>query len=271
MASASVRTMGRAYEGEGCETLRKSFCRHRLSSAGLTTPAPALPNVENMETLESSRSVAQTHSRQGWWYRESVVSTLRAVLVAVLGAMLIGGLTSLGQQYLPAWLNSLANSVGGWTMLSFLLVWLGRARPLLAAVLGVVVFQLLTESYSVVSEWRGFDDGDPFTSIWTVVGLIAGPVLGVSAGLARHGRPVCRALGVTPLSAVLLGEGIWALNTIADTTSPVYWSLEIVLSVALLVAAVLRTGLTLRAISLVGGVWLAGALAYTGVIVYILN
>ena len=232
---------------------------------------PGVPSVASMETLESSRTLEPQPARIPQWGRESAASAARAGAVAIVGAILIGGLTSVGQQYLPAWLNSLANSVGGWTMLSFLLVWLGRARPLLAAVLGVVVFQLLTESYSVVSEWRGFDDGDPFASIWTVVGLIAGPVLGVSAGLARHGRPVWRALGVTPLSAVLLGEGIWALNTIADTTSPVYWSLEIVLSVAFLVAAVLRTGLTLRAISLVGGVWLAGALAYTGVIVYILN
>jgi len=224
-----------------------------------------------METLESSSTVAPGRSRQGWWYRESRASVLSAVLVAVLGAMLIGGLTSLGQQFLPAWMNSLANSVGGWTMLSFLLVWLGRAKPLLASVLGVVVFILLTESYSVVSEWRGFDDGDPFTSIWTVVGLIAGPLLGVSAALVRHAPPLWRVLGVTPLSAVLLGEGIWALNTIVDTTSPVYWSIEIVLSVLFLVAAIRRTGLGAGGIATVAGVWVLGTLAYVGVIVFILN
>ena len=224
-----------------------------------------------METLESSSAVAPGRSRQVWWYRQSRASVLSAVLVAVLGAMLIGGLTSLGQQFLPAWMNSLANSVGGWTMLSFLLVWLGRAKPLLASVLGVVVFILLTESYSVVSEWRGFDDGDPFTSIWTVVGLIAGPVLGVSAALVRHAPPLWRVLGVTPLSAVMLGEGIWALNTIIDTTSPVYWSIEIVLSVLFLVAAIRRTGLGAGGIATVAGVWVLGTLAYVGVIVFILN
>lgn len=224
-----------------------------------------------METLEASRPVAPVRILRGWWYRESVPSTLRAVSVAVIGAMLIGGLTSVGQQYLPDWINSLANSVGGWTMLSFLLVWLGRAKPLLAALLGVLVFVLLTESYSVVSEWRGFDDGDPFTSIWTMVSLVAGPVLGVSAGLVRHAPGVWRALGVTPLSAVLLGEGIWALNTIADTTSAVYWFLEILLSIAFLVAAILRTGLTARLTALVGCVWLVGAVAYTGVVVFVLN
>ncbi|MCU1446564.1 MAG: hypothetical protein JWP54_2222 [Cryobacterium sp.] len=118
-----------------------------------------------METLEASHSVAPVHSGALWWYRESVPSALRAVLVTGPGAMLVGGLTSFGQQYLPAWINSLANSVGGWTMLSFLLVWLGRAKPLLGLFSGVLVFLLLTESYSVVSEWRGFDDGDTFTSI----------------------------------------------------------------------------------------------------------
>jgi hypothetical protein len=224
-----------------------------------------------METLESSSPVAPVRVRAGWWYRESLASTLYAVLVAVLGAMLIGGLTSLGQQYLPAWINSLANSVGGWTMLSFLLVWLGRAKPLLASLLGVVVFVLLTEAYSVVSEWRGFDDGDPFTSIWTVVGLVAGPVLGVSAGLVRYAPPLWRVLGVTPLSAVLLGEGSWALSTIVDTTSPVYWSIEIVLAALFLATAIRRTGLSTGGIATVAGVWLLGALAFVGVIVFILN
>jgi hypothetical protein len=224
-----------------------------------------------METLESSTPAAPVRACRDWWYRESVASAGRAVLVALLGAMLIGGLTSLGQQYLPAGINSLANSVGGWTMFSFLLVWLGRAKPLLSALLGVVVFVLLTESYSVVSEWRGFADGDPFTSIWTIVGLVAGPVLGVSAGLVRHASPLWRVLGVTPLSAVLLGEGIWALNTIVDTTSPVYWSLEVLLSVLFLTAAIRRSALGARGIALVVGVWLAGTVAFFGVIVHILN
>lgn len=224
-----------------------------------------------METLEASVPAAPTRSRHGWWYRQSGSSTLRAVLIAVLGAMLVGGLTSVGQTYLPPEINSLANSVGGWTMVGFLLVWLGRARPLLAAILGVVVFQLLTESYSVVAEWRGFDDGDPFASIWTIVGLVAGPVLGLSASLARHGSPVWRALAVTPLGAVLLGEGIWALNTIVDSTSPVYWTLEIVLSVVFVAAAIIRTGLSTRWIPLVVSIWLVGTLAYAGVIVYVLS
>jgi len=235
-------------------------------------PRPAgLPSVGEMETLESSRTVQPAETGSGWWHAETRRSALRATLVAIAGAVLIGGLTSFAQQYLPPWVNSLSNSVGGWTMFSFLIVWLGRARPLLAAALGVVVFQLLVESYSAVSEWRGFDDGDPFTSIWTVVGLAAGPLLGAAAGLVRYAPPVWRALAVTPLSAVLLGEGIWALNTIADTTSPVYWSLQIVLSVVFLLAAIGQSRLAPRAISLVLCVWLLGTLAYVAVCVFVLN
>jgi len=224
-----------------------------------------------METLQSSRTTEPADSRTGWWRGETRRSALWATVVAIGGAVLIGGLTSVGQQALPPWLNSLSNSVGGWTMFCFLIVWLGRARPLLAAVLGVVAFQLLIESYSVVSEWRGFDDGDPFTSVWTVAGLAAGPIVGAAGGLVHYAPRLWRALAVTPLCAVLLGEGIWALNTIADTTSPVYWALEIVLSVVFLLAAVLPARLTQRSISLVVCVWLLGTLAYLAVCVFVLN
>jgi len=232
---------------------------------------PGVPSVASMETLESSRTLEPPPARIPRWGRESAASAARAGAVAIVGAILIGGLTSVGQQYLPAWLHSLSNSAGGWTMFSFLIVWLGRAKPLLAAALGVLVFQLLVESYSVVTEWRGFDDGDPFSSVWTVVGFVAGPLLGLSAGLVRHAPPLWRALAVTPLSAVLLGEGIWALNSIVDTTSPVYWSLEIVLSATFLVTALIRCRLTARLVALVVSVWLLGTLAFVGVLVFVLN
>ncbi|WEO75700.1 DUF6518 family protein [Cryobacterium sp. SO2] len=223
-----------------------------------------------METLESSRAGAPPRPATGWWV-ETWSSVLRAGVVAVVGAVLIGGLTSVAQQYLPSWVNSLSNSAGGWTMFSFLIVWLGRARPLLAGVLGIVVFQLLVESYSVVSEWRGFDDGDPLSSVWTVVGLVAGPLLGVAAGLVRHGSPRWRALAVTPLAAVLLGEGVWALSTIVDSTSPVYWALEVLLSAGFIAAALVRTRATWPLRLLVVGVWLAGTVAFLLVWIVVLG
>lgn len=203
-----------------------------------------------------------TASASPRWYSATWRSGLLAFLIVLLGALLIGGLTSIAQQYLPDWLRSLSNSAGGWTMFSFLLVWLSRARPLLGAFLGIVAFQALNEGYGVVSLWRGFFYSEPFASNWTLIGLAAGPILGVAAALTRHGNPFWRALGVTPLSAVLLGEGFYGLQFIADTTSPVYWTLEIVLAVVFIAIAILSARLRLPAALAVLGVWLAGALAF---------
>ena len=81
---------------------------------------------------------------------------IRAVIIVVLVAAVIGGATSPGQQYLPDAIRSLANAVGPWFVAIQLAVYAGRSRLGLAAILGVVGFVLLNVSYAVVSESRGF-------------------------------------------------------------------------------------------------------------------
>jgi len=185
----------------------------------------------------TSTTTAATRSA---WYSESWGSALGATVIAVVGSLVLGGLTSFGQQYLPAPLRSFANSSGGWTMLAFLLVRAGRARPLLAAVLGVVAFEGLVEGYAVVSSWRGFFYAEPFSSVFSLIGFAAGPVLGVAASLTRWARPRWRVLGVTPLAAVLVGEGAWGLRHVADTTGSTYWILQLVLGPVFLAVAIRR-------------------------------
>ncbi|GAA4265634.1 DUF6518 family protein [Frondihabitans peucedani] len=167
-------------------------------------------------------------------------SGLAAAAVVVLGALLVGGLTSLGQQYLPSWLTSLANSSGGWSLFAFLLVWLVRARPALAAVLGALAFVAMVEAYGLVSGWRGYFYAAPFSSRWTLIGLFAGPVIGVAASLARSPRHARRIGGVAILSTVLVAEGAYGLVTLLGSTSPVYWTLEVVAGAAFLAAAIVR-------------------------------
>ena len=210
---------------------------------------------------------ALSESSSSSWYRETWRSAVTAIVVVLAGSLLIGGSTSFAQQYLPSWLNSLSNSAGGWTMFSFLLVWLSRARPLLGLVLGVVSFESLNEGYGIVSGWRGFDYGAPFSTSWALVGLAAGPLLGIAASLTRYGRPLWRMLGVTPLAAVLLAEGVWALTHISDTTSPVYWTLEVVLSAIFVGAALLQKRPWPREAALVITVWLVGAASFWALIV----
>jgi hypothetical protein len=158
-----------------------------------------------------------------------------ALLVAV-SSLVLGGLTSFGQTVLPASLNSFANSAGGWTILTFGLVWLSRVRPPVAAALGLVSFVLLVEGYRIVSGWRGYYYAEPFQDTFTIIGVLAGPIVGLSAALVRSGPASWKPAAAAPVAAVLIGEGVYGLTVIAASTSPVYWTLQIVLGVALLTA-----------------------------------
>ncbi|PPH28215.1 DUF6518 family protein [Rathayibacter sp. AY1F9] len=165
---------------------------------------------------------------------------LRALLVALLGGLVLGGLTSLLQGFLPPSVSSFANSSGGWSMLVFALVRLGGARPAAGAALGLLSFWALLEGYDLVTAARGFGYSPPFTDVFWLLAVPAGPILGAAAALTLHGSRTCCVLAVAPLSGVLIGEGVWALGAVADTTSPVYWWLQIVLGAGFLVLAVVR-------------------------------
>ncbi|KQQ19779.1 hypothetical protein C1I63_14140 [Rathayibacter caricis DSM 15933] len=167
-------------------------------------------------------------------------SLLSALALALVGGLLLGGATSLLQTVLPPALNSFANSSGGWSMLVFALVRLTRVRPVPGAVVGLVSFLAMLEGYDLVTGWRGFGWSPPFSDPFWLLAVPAGPILGAAAALTLHGTTAWRVPAVAPLSGVLIGEGIWALGAVADTTSPVYWWLEIVLGVGFLLLAVLR-------------------------------
>jgi hypothetical protein len=173
--------------------------------------------------------------------RTSVLRAVAATAVVLGGAVVVGGLSSPGQQYLPDWLGSLCNSAGGWSMFTFLLVWLSRARPALAAALGIVAFEGMVESYALVSEWRGYFYAAPFGSVWSILGLLAGPVIGLGAAFARYGGAWRRVLGVAPLALVVVAEGAYGLLLISDTTSPVYWTMEVVAGAVFLALALWST------------------------------
>jgi hypothetical protein len=172
--------------------------------------------------------------------RAALLAGLRATAVVLVFSLVVGGLTSPAQGFLPSWMASLANSAGGWSMLAFVAVWLSRARPLLGAVLGAVSFVAMVEAYGIVSLWRGYFLADPFSSMWIPIGLVAGPFIGLAAALVRHASRGWTIAGVAVLSAVLVAEGIYGLTVVADSTSPVYWTLEIVLAAGFLAAAALR-------------------------------
>ncbi len=64
---------------------------------------------------------------------------------------------------------------------------------------------------------------------------MTGPPLGLAAHWVktRHDRPV--AIGIGAMSGTLVGEGVYGLAYVADTTHPAYWRGEILVGVVLLV------------------------------------
>ncbi|MDP3892338.1 DUF6518 family protein [Nocardioides sp.] len=158
--------------------------------------------------------------------------------LAVAGAsLLLGGLTSWAQGVLPDALASFANSPSGWTVLTALLV--AAVRPSLAwgAAFGVVSFVSLVLGYTIVSELRGLAYNPMF---WSVVGVMAGPVLGAAAAAVVGRHTVRAALGAGALAGVLVADGIYGLTVVGDSTSPVYWSLCLVAGAVLVGGTALR-------------------------------
>ncbi len=172
-------------------------------------------------------------SALGWW-----------LLGAVVG-LLLGGATSFGQQYLPDGLRPFANSNSGWTLLAFVVTvvftrWRSARRWWVAAVLGLVVFHALLQGYVIVSTLRGFPDSYGPGDLYFTVATLAGPVIGLAGFAWRSASRPLRAVGVAVVAAVMIGDGVWGLLRVVESTGWLYWVLSIVIGVAMLAWVVLR-------------------------------
>ncbi|NNC13727.1 hypothetical protein HII28_17825 [Planctomonas sp. JC2975] len=154
---------------------------------------------------------------------------MRAIIVLV-ASLVIGGLESLAQGYLPDWLRPLSNSVSGWTLVTALLVSWARVRPGVGVVLGALSFALLVVGYAVISTWRGHYYSP---LMWALIGLVAGPFIGVAASWLRE-NGIRAALGTGLLAGIGIGDAVFGLTVVADTTGVVYWTLAGILGLLLL-------------------------------------
>jgi hypothetical protein len=146
---------------------------------------------------------------------------LRAPLVALAGAA-IGILTSLGQTYLPFELSPLANSASSWSLAAFLLS-LVEVAPRRGAVLGAVALATMIAGYAVATELRGFTVGTRLLVFWGLASIVVGPALGAGAAWVRGRDPIRIAAGVAVIVGILVGEGVYGLTVVADTTAGPYW------------------------------------------------
>lgn len=159
------------------------------------------------------------------------------VAVVIVVSFLSGMLTFFAQGLLPDAMNSFANSASGWTLVTVLLLAWTRMRTAFAAVLGAASFVLLTLGYSASAHLQGLFY-DP--TLFAVVGVLVGPFVGIATSWLRTESAWKAAAGTALLSGIGLGEGAYGLTMVADTTSPVYWTLVGVIALGLLVAMLIR-------------------------------
>ncbi|GAB3445515.1 hypothetical protein GCM10027570_15710 [Streptomonospora sediminis] len=184
-------------------------------------------------------------------------SSLVPLAAAVGGGALAGWLTSHGQGALPDALAPLANSAGSWSVLAFLLAMLSP-RPLAAAAAGALALAAMVLGYNLAS---GNFVSVPMTGFWLAAAVVVGPVLGWGAnGVRRRTRLAPWAVGA--VSGVLVGEGVYGLVVISDTTPPAYWAGSIAAGLALLAWACVRRFAGPRAVLLSAAITAVTAAAF---------
>lgn len=186
-------------------------------------------------SLRSERSVVVSEVPA----RASVARPLFAFALSVTAALLLGVLTAYAQGWLPDEFRSLANSAGAWALVAFLLALLSPGASI-AAASGAASLGALLLGYVVGSAAQHATSATSVVAFWGLAALVAGPLLGLSAHWVRSRAPALSGLGVGVIAGVLIGEGVYGLTYIADTTYPPYWVVEAVVGVAFLVAFAIR-------------------------------
>jgi hypothetical protein len=177
-------------------------------------------------TQSRSRSLAQATTA-----RVQAAGTL-LVLVVALG---LGALTDLGQAWLPQSSASLANSGASWAAVAFVLALFatGIGRAALWGLLGLAG---LVGGYYLAAISRHVPESPSSIRFWMLAAVIIGPLLGVAASWVRRGSPVTAALGAGAVAGLLGGESVYGLTMIAGSTSSLYWTVQLTVAIALLIA-----------------------------------
>ncbi len=159
--------------------------------------------------------------------------TTLASLVVTGAAFALGVLTAYAQGWLPQQVGSLANSSGPWALVAFSLALLARGRAT-AALFGLLALALLLAGYVAGVDIRGDSASHALILFWGAAAIVAGPLLGLGAYWVRHDRDSLAALGSGAVSGVLVGEGVYGVTEISDTTYVPYWWCEIAVGILLL-------------------------------------
>ena len=186
----------------------------------------------------------------------------RSIAIAGVGGLVVGILTSIGQSVLPDEMRSLANAASPWSAAAFALAVVAGGRDTLrSAILASGSLLMMLAGYSLASTLRGFPVGASTTLFWVAAAVIVGPALGVGAAWTPGTDPRKAAAGVAVLASILVGEAVYGLTVIGNSTSPSYWTVQLVAGLSLVVALGARLR-SLAAGTLCAALTAAGAAAF---------
>jgi hypothetical protein len=129
-------------------------------------------------------------------------------ILALVGGLLIGALTSFGQLWLDRPFQALVNSASAWLVIAFIAGAYARNWRTAAAT-GAVACLAELLSYAVTAHVRGYAAGGSIVLFWCTCGLVGGPILGAAGQQWRHGRRSYRSLAVAVAAGAFVAEGLW--------------------------------------------------------------
>jgi hypothetical protein len=179
--------------------------------------------------------------------------------VAAISA-LAGGLTPLGEHYLPGSLQTMANSSGSWTLIAFAAIYLSNLRGRFAAAAGALSFVTMDAAFYAAFTNVGYYPKH-YLAFWIIVAVVIGPLVGLSASWLRSPSLIRRSVGAAAPTSVLIGEGFYMLAALRGASDR-YAVASIVVGVLLFVAFAAWRLRTLRAILVSGALCALGALAF---------
>jgi Family of unknown function (DUF6518) len=159
--------------------------------------------------------------------------------VAAAAGLILGALTAVGQGVLPDVVRSLSNSAGSWCLMAFVLAMM-TARRVVAAVIGALTLAALLTGYVLAAAVRGDASSTSLILFWGLAAVLIGPILGLAGREVRQGTAMTAAAGVGAMSGVLVGEGVYGLSYLGESTLPAYWWGSIGVGIGLLLVVAVR-------------------------------
>ena len=185
------------------------------------TVAPATSRGLASEHIVDASPDADDPSQRRLTWSASIAHTLRTVGLVIAICLMLGAATSFLQTFLPPAINGIiSNSPTAWTTITFVSILAVRAPRGLSILLGPVAFTALNLGYAAATNIR-FPSGAytyGIDVVWTIIGIIIGPLVGLLAYWMRSSVPFKRSLAISAPAVVLAADGFHQAFALSPST-----------------------------------------------------